>query len=75
MLISKGKLIESHMKKAQITHDELMEAVREHGVATAKEVDLAILEVDGSISVLSNQYQKETVKRRKSHKVITKQEG
>lgn len=75
MLIYKGKMIESHMKKAQITPDELMEAVREHGVATVKEVDLAILEVDGSISVLSNQYQKKTVKRRKSHKVITKQEG
>lgn len=75
MLIYKGKMIESHMKKAQITSDELMEAVREHGVATVEEVDLAILEVDGSISVLSNQYQKKTVKRRKSHKVITKQEG
>ncbi len=75
MLIYKGKMIESHMKRAQITSDELMEAVREHGVATVKEVDLAILEVDGSISVLSNQYQKRTVKRRKSHKVITKQEG
>ena len=75
MLIYKGKMIESHMKKAQITSEELMEAVREHGVATVKEVDLAILEVDGSISVLSNQYQKRTTKRRKSHKIITKQES
>ena len=75
MLIYKGKMIESHMKKAQITSEELMEAVREHGVATVKEVDLAILEVDGSISVLSSQYQKRTTRRRKSHKVITKQEG
>nr|WP_216086310.1 YetF domain-containing protein [Paludibacter propionicigenes] len=75
MLVYKGKMIESHMKKAKITSEELMEAVREHGVATVKEVDLAILEVDGSISVLSNQYQKRTTKRRKSHKVITKQES
>jgi len=75
MLVYKGKIIESHMKKAQITSEELMEAVREHGVATVKEVDLAILEVDGSISVLSNQYQKRTTKRRKSHKIITKQES
>lgn len=58
MLVYKGKMIESHMKKAKITSEELMEAVREHGVATVKEVDLAILEVDGSISVLSNQYRK-----------------
>jgi len=63
------------MRNAKISVDELMEAIREHGVATVKEVDLAILEVDGSISVLSNQYQKRTVKRHKSHRVITKQEG
>ena len=75
MLIYNGAMIESHMKNAKISVDELMEAVREHGVATIKEVDLAILEVDGSISVLSNQYQKRTVKRHKSHRVITKQEG
>ncbi len=75
MLIYKGKIISSHLKKAKITEDELMEAVREHSVASVKEVDLAILEVDGSISVLSNHYQKKNVKRHKSHKIITKQEG
>jgi uncharacterized membrane protein YcaP (DUF421 family) len=75
MLIYKGKMIESHMKMAKITKEELMEAIREHGVETVKEVDLAIMEVDGSISVLSNQYHKLTVKRRKSSKVFTKQEG
>jgi uncharacterized membrane protein YcaP (DUF421 family) len=75
MLIYKGKMIESHLKMVKITKEELMEAVREHGVESVKEVDLAIMEVDGSISVLSNQYQKLTVKRRKTHKVITKQEG
>ncbi len=75
MLVYQGKMIESHMRNAKISVDELMEAIREHGVATVKEVDLAILEVDGSISVLSNQYQKRTVKRHKSHRVITKQEG
>jgi len=72
MLVYKGKMIESHMKKAKITADEVMEAIREHGVASVKEVDLAIMEVDGSISVLSNHYQKSTTRRRKSHKVISK---
>ncbi|MEI7675574.1 MAG: YetF domain-containing protein [Bacteroidales bacterium] len=74
MLIYKGKMIEAHMQKARISVDELMEAVREHGVASISEVDLAIMEVDGSISVLSDKYQKKTTKRRKSHKIITKQE-
>jgi uncharacterized membrane protein YcaP (DUF421 family) len=73
MLIYKGKILESHMKKAKITEEELMEAVREHGVSSVKEVDLAIMEVDGNISVLSDKYQKKTTKRRKAHKVISKQ--
>lgn len=75
MLIYKGKILDSHLKKAKITLDELMEAVREHGVPSVKEVDLAILEVDGNISVLSNSYQKKTVKRRKAHKVLKQTEG
>ena len=32
--------------------DELQRALREHGVATYKEAAIAVLEVDGSISVL-----------------------
>jgi len=75
MLIYQGKVIDDHLRKAQITVDELLEAVREHGVPTVKEVDLAILEVDGNISVLSNEYQKKTSKRRRAHKIISKQEG
>lgn len=73
MLVYQGKILESHMKKAKITTDELMEAVREHGVKSIEEVDLAIMEVDGGISVLSDKYQKKTVKRRKGHKAFTKQ--
>ncbi|MDR3653306.1 MAG: DUF421 domain-containing protein [Paludibacter sp.] len=75
MLVYKGKILESHLKMAKITPDELMEAIREHGVASVHEVDLAVLEVDGNISVLSNEYQKKTVKRKKAHKIINKQEG
>lgn len=75
MLVYQGKMIETHMKKAKISTDELMESVREHGVKSIKEVDLAILEVDGNISVLSDNYQKKTVKRRKVCKVLTKQPG
>ena len=72
MLIYRGKILESHLKIAKISHDELMEAIREHGVASVKEVDLAIMEVDGNISVLSHEFRLKTVKRRKAHKVIEK---
>ena len=73
MLVYKGKIIQSHMRLAKITPDELMEAIREHGVAEVAEVDLAILEVDGNISVLSHEFAKRSSRRRKAHKVISKQ--
>lgn len=68
LLVYKGKVNDAHMRKVRITFDELMEAIREHGVASVQEVDLAVMEVDGSISVLSDQYQKKSNKRRdRSH--------
>ena len=73
MLVYKGKILQKNMKDAKITEDELMEAIREHGVAAVKEVDLAIMEVDGNISILSDKYQNKTTKRRKAHKVISRQ--
>ncbi|MCE5175489.1 MAG: YetF domain-containing protein [Bacteroidales bacterium] len=73
MLVYEGKMIESHMKKAKITEDELMEAVREHGVSSIEEVNLAIMEVDGAISILSGKFQKKTTNKSKVHKNISKQ--
>ena len=58
---------------AGISEDEIMEAIREHGVETVKEVDLAVLEVDGNISVLSHDYSRRTHRRRKAHKVLANQ--
>ena len=73
MLVYKGKVLESHMLKARITNDELMEAIREHGIESVKEVDLAILEVDGNISVLSHEFSRKSSRRRKAHKIVAKQ--
>jgi uncharacterized membrane protein YcaP (DUF421 family) len=74
MLVFKGEILSSHMKEAMITEDELMEVIREHGVASVSEVDLAVLEVDGNISILSTDIRKKTSRRRKTHKVISKQQ-
>ena len=35
-----------------------------------KEVDLAMLERDGNISVLSDSFSKKTLKKRKSHRAV-----
>jgi len=64
MLVYQGKVLHKHMEKAQISHDELEAAIREHGVKNIESVDLAILEVDGNISVLSSNFSRKTKKKR-----------
>lgn len=66
MLIYQGKLNIQNAAKARMTVDEIMEALREHGVPRIEDVDLAVLEVDGNISVLSDEFRRRTVKKRKS---------
>jgi len=72
MLIYKGQLNEANLAKARITREELVEAVREHGVSEIREVDLAVLEVDGNISIISNEYKHRTVRKRKGRNKIMK---
>jgi len=72
MLIFKGTVNRANLEKVKITMDELIEAIREHGVTTIEEVDLAVFEVDGNISVLSDQYKRRTSRRRKARKLISK---
>lgn len=72
MLVYHGKVVEKHMKEAKLSRDELDAAIREHGVEDIADVDLAVLEVDGNISVLSDQFRKITIRHRHAHKVIQK---
>jgi len=52
LLVHDGQVIASHMEKENVSMDELQRALREHGVASCKDIALAVLEVDGSISCL-----------------------
>ena len=72
LLIYKGQLNLPNMTKARITHEELLEAVREHGVSEIREVDLAVLEIDGNISIVSNEYKHRTVRKRKGRNKVMK---
>ncbi|PZU12344.1 MAG: DUF421 domain-containing protein, partial [Chryseobacterium sp.] len=53
ILIKDGVVIQKALDEVKITEDELEEAIREHGVNGIKNVKLSILEVDGNISVIS----------------------
>ncbi len=52
MLLHAGRILQEHCVRAGITHDELRQALREHGVASVQDVMLAVLEPDGAISVV-----------------------
>ena len=52
LLIRNGELLTEHLKREHLTKDEVMRALREHGLGGVEEVALGVLEVDGSLSFL-----------------------
>ena len=70
ILIHNGILEFKTLSKLNISNDELKEAMREHGVEHFVDVKLAMLEIDGNISIISGEGQlKQThYKRRKNRK-------
>lgn len=52
ILIQDGQLVLPNLRREGVTEDEVMAAVREYGLANLSEVRLAVLELDGSLSVV-----------------------
>lgn len=52
VIIKDGKIIQSEMKKARLTLDELTESLRQWAVLDIKKVQYAILETNGQLSVI-----------------------
>ena len=52
ILIRRGQIINVNLAREGITRDDLQRSLREHGVETVEEVRSAILEVDGTVSVI-----------------------
>jgi uncharacterized membrane protein YcaP (DUF421 family) len=52
LLLDDGKLIESHLERENVTRQDVEMSAREHGIGDLKDVEAAILERDGSISVI-----------------------
>lgn len=53
ILIKDGVVDQAALNRVKITRGELEEAIREHGIGTIDHVKLSVLEVDGNISVVS----------------------
>ena len=75
ILVYKGQLNEDSLKRSEISYEELLAAVREHGIEELRHVDLAVLEVDGNISVISDDFKSKSshavasIGRRRKHKL------
>ncbi len=52
LIVHDGVLVEGPLRREGVTRDEVMQALREHGVDDLASVKTAVLEVDGTISVI-----------------------
>ena len=52
LIISDGALLPAPMKRQGITEEQVLAALREHGMDQVADVHMAVLEVDGTISVV-----------------------
>jgi uncharacterized membrane protein YcaP (DUF421 family) len=52
VLIHNGHVQDDHMRRECITREDLLAALRSHGLTDPRDAKLAVLEVDGSLSVV-----------------------
>ncbi|MEP6756254.1 MAG: YetF domain-containing protein [Chthonomonadales bacterium] len=53
LILSGGKPLKKKMEAEGVTYDELLTALREHGLTRPEDAEMCVLEVDGSISVVA----------------------
>lgn len=69
LLIHKGVVIQQHLDKEKITLDELKRVVREHGIEHLAEIKTAIMELDGTISVIPKNAPEQKIESFKQHRM------
>ena len=52
LLVLHGEIIQKHLQHEGIDQESLEAALREHGVSKVSDVEMAVLEIDGSVSVV-----------------------
>lgn len=52
ILVLHGEVIQQHMQREGIDEETLQASLREHGIENLSDVEMAVLEIDGSISVV-----------------------
>lgn len=59
VIVRDGQMLKQNMKHEGVTEDELMSAVRDQGLANVSDVQLAVMELDGFLSVVPKQHDEE----------------
>jgi uncharacterized membrane protein YcaP (DUF421 family) len=70
VLALNGKLLQDGLKRAGMNEKELEMIIREHGIEDIKNADLIVLEIDGNVSVVSSDFSKRSIKRRKKPQLM-----
>ena len=52
LLVLHGRPLPDHLRREGLDEETLETALREHGIAQLRDVEMAVLEIDGSISVV-----------------------
>ena len=70
ILLISNALQYKNLEKAQITQSELEAAAREHGIDSIEKVDLAVLETDGNVSIMSREFTHQSSHKRRRNKSL-----
>jgi uncharacterized membrane protein YcaP (DUF421 family) len=52
VVVSKGRILRGRLRKELLTEEELMAALRAHGLVDPSQVEMAVLEIDGTLSIV-----------------------
>ncbi len=55
LIVRDGELLEQPMRREGVGRDQVLAACREHGIANIDDVQMAVLEPDGAISIVPRQ--------------------
>ncbi len=52
LLVNHGHWMDAAMRREKVTEEEVLAAMRQHGIGDISDVDIAMLEIDGAISIV-----------------------
>jgi len=52
LMLYQGNLLHGELKQARVVEDEVMSAIRQHGIGAVEDVAAVVLETDGSVAVV-----------------------